>query len=338
MSTPDRPGTPSRPRIRRAHSDQQAYGAPQAGPQAGPQVPAESHAAPPHHATAPHPAAPPQPAAAPPHATPGTPEGPAPQSAAHDRSTYYEYIAQHSGEHRAAAGSAPTGYAAGSPAGPGQPGAPGYGSGGPHGPVPPYGAGAHSGPGGPAPRRSRGRGFLIAGLAVVVIAALTFVLTTTLLGPDRGMQSTDAESSEPASSDDGPSPEASASVPAGEQLNAQVEVGTRIAQDDLADEWVVQLSAKKPGLEASGKTWAEEDILAEFTENQRRHPEAILLWSGDWSSFRLDDFWVTVLAQPYDTPEEALETCRNLGLDRDNCFAKKLSTSERPDGTTMLND
>jgi hypothetical protein len=173
---------------------------------------------------------------------------------------------------------------------------------------------------------------------LAVVVAVTIVLGAVFLGPDRGMQATDAQSSAPSAGSGEASPDTASEATAGEQLTAEVDEGTLIAQDRLAEQWVVQLSAKKPGLEANGRTWAEEDILAEYTENQRRHPEAILLWSGDWTSFRLSDFWVTVLAEPYDTPEEALETCRNLGLDRDNCFAKKLSTSEGPDGTRLLND
>ena len=331
MSSPQHSAPPSRPRIRKAHSDAHDYSTP-GGP---------SYA----------------------------PNGPPPQSAAHDRSTYYEYIARHGGENRTPGVSAPavgspdsahadSGSAPNSstPYGSAQQGSAPQGSG-PHGAgavgsAPPggtpNGGAPHGGgpaapgsPGAPAPFRLRG---LLVGIVVLaVVVTVTIVLGAVFLGPDRGMQATDAPSSDaqssaPTTGTGESSPDATSQATAGEQLTAEVDEGTQIAQDRLAEQWVVQLSAKKPGLEANGKTWAEEDILAEFTENQRRHPEAILLWSGDWSSCRLDDFWVTVLAEPYDTPEEALETCRNLGLDRDNCFAKKLSTSEGPDGTTLLND
>ena len=326
MSSPQRPGAPSRPRIRRAHSDQQEFAQQGVTQWESPDS---------------------DPAAA------------ASRSATHDRSTYYEYIAQHTGGTPSVPGqpSVP-GHTTGTPGAPGAPavhGAPAAhgGPGVPNGagsPAVPDGAGSPSLPGGPssggmptpphgyAPAPFRWRG-LVAGLvAIAVIVGVLIVLGVVLLGPDRGIQSTDDQTP-------GPSPSASQAVPdssveetAGEQLAAQTDEGTAIAQEQLAEQWVVQLSAKKPGLEANGRTWAEEDILEEFTENQRRHPAAILLWSGDWSSFRLDDFWVTVLAEPYDNPEAALETCRHLGLDRDNCFAKKLSTSEGPDGTTKLND
>lgn len=309
MSTPQRPGAPSRPRIRRAHSDQQEFAQqdviPQEGAGSGPSATTAPSTAP---------------------------------SVAHDRSTYYEYIAQHTGGTPSvpghttgtpgASGTSVPPAAHGGPATYSTPGAPG-GPGGPGMSTPPHGYA-------PAPFRWRG---LVAGIvALAVIVGVLIVLGVVLLGPDRGIQSTDGQSPGPSASGSQAAPDSSDGKTAGEQLTAQAEEGTAIAQERLAEQWVVQLSAKQPGLEANGRTWAEEDILEEFTENQRRHPEAILLWSGDWSSFRLDDFWVTVLAEPYDNPEAALEKCRNLGLDRDNCFAKKLSTSEGPDGTTMLND
>lgn len=336
MSSPQHSAPPARPRIRKAHSDEHEYSVPSA----------------PSH------------------------------SAAHDRSTYYEYIARQGGENRATGASAPhvgEAYSGGAPnssaphhsaphsyaphaSGPhgaggiGSPphaGAPPVGtphggaahSGSPHGPTAPGSPVAFGSPGAPASSSAPGapvsfrlRGLLAGVVVLAVVVAVTIVLGAVFLGPDRGMQATDARSSAPSAGAGEASPDTASEATAGEQLTAEVDEGTRIAQDRLAEQWVVQLSAKKPGLEANGKTWAEEDILAEYTENQRRHPEAILLWSGDWTSFRLSDFWVTVLAEPYDTPEEALETCRDLGLDRDNCFAKKLSTSEGPDGTTLLND
>lgn len=292
-------------------------------------------------------------------------------SAEHDRSTYYEYIARHSAELPAQPGHAHSPHTNGP--GPGhahdaRAQAPAAEAPVTHGAVPPRpmsppsaipsfaasgaagGAGSAGGAGvarsSVAPRgddggRRRRTGPVVIGTIAVI--ALGIGLGFTFLGPDRGIQATDIETPRSASDPDSPAPDDSAdageapATPA-EQLETHVTDGTRIAEEQLTDQWVVQLSAKKPGLEANERTWDEEAILEEFEENQRRHPEAVLLWSGDWSSFRLADFWVTVLAEPYDDPDEALATCTNLGLDRDNCFAKKLSKSEGPDGTTELND
>ena len=319
-------------------------------------------------------------------------------SAADDRSTYYEYIARHSGEFPAHPGpgaghpksgaghaqgsphagphsalaEAPAGY----PPAPPQPSAPPFATGpgsplhahqgtngssdptgSPHpaaagrgtGSGPASGAGAAAAPSG-APAAGDGRtrprrrwvALVVGTVALLAVVALGITLGFVFLGPDRGVQATDIETptADPTDRATGSTPEDSegAPPPAEDQLNEHVADGTRIAHEQLEGQWVVQLSAKKDGLEANGRTWDDEAILEEFEENQRRHPDAVLLWSGDWSSFRLSDFWVTVLAEPYDDPADALATCRNLGLDRDNCFAKKLSTSEGPDGTTELND
>lgn len=291
-------------------------------------------------------------------------------SADHDRSTYYEYIARHSaeipaqrssphGSHTNGSGPAHAAHAQGTSAE-----APVT-----HGAVPPRPTtpptalpGSATAAGAPEParggaaatisaapqgendvRRRRTGPVVIGAIAAIAVLALGIGLGFTFLGPDRGIQATDIESPGSSSAPDSPAADDSGDgddVPttASEQLDAHVTDGTRIAEQRLTDQWVVQLSAKKPGLEANERTWDEEAILEEFEENQRRHPEAVLLWSGDWSSFRLGDFWVTVLAEPYDSPDEALATCTNMGLDRDNCFAKKLSTSDGPDGTTALND
>lgn len=327
MSSPEPPSSP-RPRIRKAHSFEHEYSGPRTG---GADAPGAGG------------------------------------SAAHDRSTYYEYIARQSAELPAQQGP-PHG-----PSGSGSvPSHPARAQGAPaeapvtHGAVPPRptkrptagpapaapgAASASAGgtaagrtsaaaPGDHGVRRRRTGPVLIGVIATLAVLALGIGLGVAFLGPDRGIQATDIESPGSSSAADSPAPDDTGGAPAtaDEQLSAHVTDGTRVAEEQLADQWVVQLSAKKPGLEANGRTWDDQAILEEFEENQRRHPEAILLWSGDWSSFRLADFWVTVLAEPYDSPDEALATCTNLGLDRDNCFAKKLSTSEGPDGTTALND
>ena len=294
-------------------------------------------------------------------------------SAAHDRSTYYEYIARHSAELPAQPGSADSSDAFRSASAhdmraqaPAAEAPVTHGTAPPRPTAPPTalpaaataaaasesarGAGGAGGArtsatsqGEDGVRRRRTGPLAFGAIAVIAVLALGIGLGFTYLGPDRGIQATDIESPGSSSTPGSPAPADSGDggdVPAtaGEQLDAHVTDGTRIAEQRLTDQWVVQLSAKKPGLEANERTWDEEAILEEFQENQRRHPEAVLLWSGDWSSFRLGDFWVTVLAEPYDSPDEALAMCTNMGLDRDNCFAKKLSTSEGPDGTTALND
>lgn len=121
------------------------------------------------------------------------------------------------------------------------------------------------------------------------------------------------------------------------ELKSLAATGTKDAQARLDGRWIVQLSAKQPGMQADGKTWDDAAILAEFESNRTRYPDAILLWSSDWSTFQLPGYWVTALSTSYDEPEGALEWCRNADLDRDNCFAKRLSTTGGYEDSTRLN-
>ncbi|TNM57073.1 hypothetical protein FHQ09_03840 [Brevibacterium sediminis] len=110
------------------------------------------------------------------------------------------------------------------------------------------------------------------------------------------------------------------------------------AKSELNGKWVPQLSSKKVGLEAEGKTWDEEAILEEFEGLREEFPRVKLIWSGDFGSFKEDNFWVTVVGIGYDDPEDALSWCSSHGLGPDSCYAKQLNTSGGHEGTTRLQD
>ncbi|MFB9777015.1 hypothetical protein [Brevibacterium otitidis] len=233
-------------------------------------------------------------------------------SAADDRSTYYEYIAAHTGEQRVAA----TG-----------------------------GQQAVPGPPDPGPRRRRTVLTVIGAIAATLVVALAVFLGLPLLGPNEQLRPSQ-EPDPPTSADsdgstDEGSPEESAApeseAPAAEQLAQIAEQDHDTVADRLDGHWVVQLSAKQEGLTTDDRTWTEDDILTEFNELRSEHSNAVLLNSSDWSSYQLDDYWITVLNEPYDDPDDALAVCTDLGIDRDNCFAKKISSTEDPEGTTKLN-
>ena len=104
----------------------------------------------------------------------------------------------------------------------------------------------------------------------------------------------------------------------------------------LQGRWIPQISSKQVGLYADGITWNNEEILREFLENRARYPEALLLWSGDWSSFDLPDYWVTVVGTPESSGEAALSWCRSNGLDKEHCLAKIVNDTGGTKGTTMM--
>ncbi|OBK49815.1 serine/threonine-protein kinase [Mycobacterium kubicae] len=104
----------------------------------------------------------------------------------------------------------------------------------------------------------------------------------------------------------------------------------------LADRWVPQLSAKRPGVVDGGVVWDNAMALQEHLRLRQRYG-ARLLWSGDWSTFNAPDFWVTVVGVTFQDSAGALAWCRGQGFDRDHCIAKIISTTRPVAGSTAYN-
>ncbi|WP_235345207.1 hypothetical protein [Brevibacterium sp. UCMA 11754] len=204
----------------------------------------------------------------------------------------------------------------------------------------------------PAGKSRSRRGLIAMGVVLIVVVALGIGWgAATLFGNDSDGDTVAAPASSEAkspgseaSSSQGPSesPDPSESpalsdAPA-KALEQLIESDRPSVKADLNGKWVPQLSSKKLGLEAEGKTWKEKDILAEHQELREEFPRVQLVWSGDFASFKEDDFWVTVVGIGYDDPEEALSWCSSHGLGADYCYAKQLNTSGGIDGTTRLQD
>lgn len=103
---------------------------------------------------------------------------------------------------------------------------------------------------------------------------------------------------------------------------------------NLSDRWEPQLSSKRAGLVAEGTTWSAADIVREHLQLRQRFPNARLVWSGDWPVFSDPDWWITVAGVPFGSGEDADGWCASQGFDPDHCFAKILSHTMGPDGTT----
>lgn len=95
--------------------------------------------------------------------------------------------------------------------------------------------------------------------------------------------------------------------------------------ETLVGQWVPQLSAKRPGLVANGITYDYVAILQDFRATQARYPDALLLFSGDYSSFRYGDFWITVVPRPYTDGPTTNNWCDTEGIPVDDCYAKMIS-------------
>lgn len=119
-----------------------------------------------------------------------------------------------------------------------------------------------------------------------------------------------------------------------DQLTQQISLDRPQVVSELAEAWVPQLSSKRPGLVVDGVSYDYTDIVNDHYSLRPTH-QARLVWSGDWSSFREGNFYVTVAAVPFSTSAEANAWCDRQGIDSANCFAKRLSTIARPDGSTV---
>ncbi|SMX96547.1 hypothetical protein BI49514_02838 [Brevibacterium iodinum ATCC 49514] len=213
-----------------------------------------------------------------------------------------------------------------------------------------YGAGPYQQAGPPAPPKKRGGLIALLVIVGIVLAGGIGWGAATFFSKDSEDPATVASTDEPtnAASDDGAAAASRSSEPTETEsalpddpkkaLEQLADTDGQTAKSELNGKWVPQLSSKKVGLEAEGKTWDEEAILEEFEGLREQFPRVKLIWSGDFSSFKEDNFWVTVVGIGYDDPDDALSWCSSHGLGPESCYAKQLNTSGGHEGTTRLQD
>jgi hypothetical protein len=138
-----------------------------------------------------------------------------------------------------------------------------------------------------------------------------------------------------APSSEGPAP---AAEPAGvadpaAALAAQVEADRPRAEESVGY-WVPQISAKAVGTQVGSIVYDESRILAEFRDANRTYG-AFLVRSDDYSTFQRSGYWVTLVPQRFTDGRAANSWCVTNGFSRDDCFAKRLSHTDPPDGNTL---
>lgn len=132
-----------------------------------------------------------------------------------------------------------------------------------------------------------------------------------------------------------PSPKVPPNKAARRDLNGLIEQDFATVEA-LEGTWVVQLSAKRPGVEADGITYEFTDVL-ENHEQLRDAYGAVLLSSNDWV-YETSDLFITIVPTPYDDAAGALDECGRLGIDRANCLAKKITTDRSDPNTVEYQD
>lgn len=120
-------------------------------------------------------------------------------------------------------------------------------------------------------------------------------------------------------------------------LRSQADADSATVSGPLDGTWVPQLSSKKPGLVLDGTTWDAGAVWEHYLRLKATFPNAILLYSDDWSVFDAGGhWWVVAVAEPFATAEEANAWCDAHGLSKDDCFAKYLKVGGSSEGTTVL--
>ncbi|GAA1862536.1 hypothetical protein GCM10009836_48540 [Pseudonocardia ailaonensis] len=130
------------------------------------------------------------------------------------------------------------------------------------------------------------------------------------------------------------SPPSSQTAPPGTLLTQEV-LADRPAVESLVGTWIPQLGSKQVGLVVNGVRFDEAAIWGDFQNIRTRFPQALLLRSDDYRSFRSAGFWVTVMPLRFSTPQDANRWCASVTLSADDCFAKRLSHTEGPEGNSQ---
>jgi len=165
---------------------------------------------------------------------------------------------------------------------------------------------------------NRRRVVTIGGAAVVAILVVLAIVWSDRDSPSRTPESVGATTA--------PVRAATPTDPASAERALRAEIAAdRTAVDALVDSWVPQLSSKRLGMVAGGITYGYPEIYANFRMLKVRYPDALLVWSGDFSSFAAGDFWVTVVPNAFPNGDEANAWCDRQGIDAGACYAKRIS-------------
>jgi hypothetical protein len=116
-------------------------------------------------------------------------------------------------------------------------------------------------------------------------------------------------------------------------LAAQIEADRSRAEESVGY-WVPQISSKAVGMEVDGVAYDAARILEEFRDANEAH-DAFLVRSDDYSTFQRSGYWVALVPQRFTDGRAANSWCVTNGFTPDDCFAKRLSHTEAPDGTTL---
>ncbi|NEG95764.1 zinc-ribbon domain-containing protein [Bifidobacterium sp. SMB2] len=92
--------------------------------------------------------------------------------------------------------------------------------------------------------------------------------------------------------------------------------------------YTTQLSSKRLGLKADGKTWTYQDIWNEFVSFRAKYPNSILIWSNDYPTYTKNgpsQWYVTLSGERFATTDAGDSWCTAKGLnDGEHCLVVDL--------------
>jgi serine/threonine protein kinase len=175
---------------------------------------------------------------------------------------------------------------------------------------------------------------LLGALGLTVIVALAIVLTVVLTKDNNNTQAATPTtapatySSTTSPADFAPAPTLDPEAAALQQLQQLAAADHSFVTGQLAENWLPQLSSKRPGVFDDGIVYDNASTLQEH-QRLRAQYNARLLWSGDWTNFDGSDYWVTIAPITFPDSASALSWCKAQGLDSDHCYAEFVSTHSR---------
>lgn len=92
--------------------------------------------------------------------------------------------------------------------------------------------------------------------------------------------------------------------------------------------YTTQLSSKKYGIQAEGKTWQYRDIYEQFLQLRIKHPKAVLIWASDWPTYTKNggtsDYYVILSGESFGSTDDGSAWCTNNGYTSEDCLVVDL--------------
>jgi serine/threonine protein kinase len=187
-------------------------------------------------------------------------------------------------------------------------------------------------------------------LAAVAIVAVVVIAVVLAVNKNRAPSSAPVTTvtAEPPASDSSPastyaSPPTSTETPPPDSDSAATQALQTLKDQDapkvaqVVGQWIPQVSSKHavpPWTDdpEDNRMYTPIEIWREH-QGLRQQYGAVLLWSGDWTTYDHSDYWVTVVPTAYADSDSVLSWCRSSGRDADHCSAQIVSKTLGSNGT-----